>query len=326
MMFSRSRGSRRRTGTGERYNLFGYLFIAPAMVLYLVFNVWPLIRGLLMAFTDYRFIYPDTRWNFNGFSNFVQMFETPLFWESAMVSIRYTLLVLPAVIVISLLLAIVISKIRRGAGLYRWAVYLPVILPVSVTYLMFGELYSYQYGLINTTLRGIGFDDPPRWLGDVQYVLPSLAVSDIWRSIGLPTLLFLVGIYNIGSDVYEAAALDGANGWQQFRTITLPLLRPMMAVVIVLNMAVIPAVVDPMLILTNGGPQDASLSLALNAYQIAFQFGDLRLGYAAAMNLVLGMSSAIVGLMIFWALRDDDQASRATPRGWIRQLRRTHRI
>jgi ABC-type sugar transport system permease subunit len=298
----------------ERYNYFGYLFIAPAVGLYLVFNVWPIVRGFLMAFTDYRFIYPDTRWNFNGFSNFTELNDDPLFWHSVGVTIRYTLFVLPSIVVISLILAVVISKVDRLAAFYRWAVYLPVILPVAVTYLMFGQMYNYQFGLVNTTLRGIGIDEPPRWLSDVQYVLPALGISDIWRSVGLPTLLFLVGIYSIGSETYEAAALDGANGWQQLRTITLPLLKPIIALVIVLNLALIPMVIDPMLILTNGGPQDASLSLSLNAYQIAFQFGDLRLGYASAINLVLGLAAALVALVVFFVLRDD-QTERRPRRG-----------
>lgn len=310
----RSRSTARRSGAGGRPNYYGYLFIAPAMILYLVFSVWPIVRGFLMAFTDYRFIYPDTRWNFNGIQNFVEMYEDPIFWESARVSIRYTAFVLPAIVVISLVLALLISKVHRGAGIYRWTVYLPVILPVAVTYLMFGEMFSYQYGFINSVLASIGVDNPPHWLGDTRYVLPALGVSDIWRSFGFPTLLFLIGIYNIGSDIYEAAALDGANGWQQFWTITLPLLRPIMALIIVLNMAVIPMVIDPMLILTGGGPQDASLSLALNAYQMAFQFGDLRLGYAAAMNLVLGLTSAIVALSVFWILRDNDKATQRVSR------------
>lgn len=276
-----------------------------------------------MAFTDYRFIYPDTRWNFNGLSNFREMYRDPDFWHSAGVTLRYTLFVLPAILVIALFLAIVISKVQRGAGFYRWAVYLPVILPVAVTYLMFGEMYGYQFGFINSVLGQLGVDNPPHWLGDTRYVLPALGLSDVWRSVGFPTLLFLVGIYNIGSDIYEASALDGASGWQQVRTITLPLLKPMIGLVIVLNLAVIPAIVEPMLILTNGGPQDASRTLGLNAYQTAFQFGDLRLGFAAAINLVLGLISAMVALAVFLLTREDDGMGRNRRFARLRRPRAT---
>jgi len=198
-----------------------------------------------------------------------------------------------------------ISKVGRFAGFYRWMIYLPVILPVAVSYLMFGEMFSNRFGLINSVLRDLGVKRPPNWLSDPDYVLKSLASVDIWRGIGFPTLLFLVGIYNISTDLYEAAAVDGATGWQQFKSITLPLLKPVFALVLLLDLATMPMVVDPMLILTGGGPQDKSMSLGLYAYQTAFQQGDLRLGDAASMNLVLGMTCAIVALIVFWLLRSD---------------------
>jgi ABC-type sugar transport system permease subunit len=296
---------KRRRDVGERNNPWGYVFIAPALGLYLIFSVWPIIRGFLMAFTDFRFIYPDTRWEFNGISNFREMYHDDDFWNAVRVSARYTLYVLPSTIIIALLLAIMISKVNRLAGFYRWMIYLPVILPVAVSYLMFGEMFSYKFGLINSVLRDLGVRRPPNWLSDPEWVLRSLASVDIWRGIGFPTLLFLVGIYNISSDLYEAAAIDGANGWQQFRSITVPLLKPVFALILLLDLAVFPMVVDPMLILTGGGPQDRSMSVGLYAYQTAFQMGDLRLGYAAAMNLVLGMTCALIALIVFWMLRSD---------------------
>jgi multiple sugar transport system permease protein len=172
-----------------------------------------------------------------------------------------------------------------------------------VTYLMFGEMYNDKFGFINTTLKNLGVARPPNWLGDPRYALASIAVADIWRSIGFPTLLFLIGIYGINSEIFEVASLDGANGWQQFWHITLPLLKPTLALVLVLNLGVIGAT-EPMLLLTNGGPQDATRTLGLYAYQVALQFGDLRLGYASAISLVLGLGSALISLIIFRTLRE----------------------
>ncbi len=285
-------------------NVAGYFFIAPALALYLVFNIWPLIRGFLMAFTDYRFVYEATRWSFNGLANFGELFHDKDFWGALGVTIRYLLLVFPVVVGVSLFLAVLIGKVARGAGFYRWLVYLPVVLPIAVTFLMFGEVYNYRFGLLNSILRGVGLANPPNWLGSTQWTLPALAAADIWRSTGLPTLLFLIGIYSISQDIYDAAALDGASGWQQFRLITLPLLKPVFALVLLLNLTALPVVTEPMLILTNGGPQNASLTIGLYAYQVAFQRGDLRLGYAAAMNLVVGLASAALALGLFRALRE----------------------
>lgn len=301
---------RSRGDVGERSNPWAYLFIAPAIGLYLVFNVWPIIRGFLMAFTDFRFIHPDTRWEFNGLANFREMAHDKDFWHAVVISLKYTAYVLPTTIVIALLLAVAISRVTLFAGFYRWMIYLPVILPVAVTYLMFGEMFSYKFGFINAVLRDLGMKRPPNWLNDPDYVLRSLSLTDIWRGVGFPTLLFLVGIYSIGSDLYEAAAVDGANGWQQLRSITIPLLKPVFALVLLLDLATMPMVVDPMLILTGGGPQKESMSLGLYAYQTAFQMGDLRLGYAAAMNLALGVTCAVVALIVFRLLRSDMESSR----------------
>jgi multiple sugar transport system permease protein len=305
-MIANIRGVRRertREGAGGRSNLFGYVFIAPALILYLVFNVWTIFRGFAMAFTDYRFLLPKSRWDFNGLANFKEMISDPDVWQSLGVALRYTAMVLPTTLILAVLLAVVISKVRRGANFYRWMVYLPVILPVAVTFLMFGELYNFRFGFINSVLRNWGVKSPPDWLGDVSTVLPSIAAADVWRSLGFPTLLFLVGIYNINSELYEAAAIDGATGGQQFLRITLPLLKPVFALVLVLNIGVI-GVTEPMLILTGGDPQNASRTIGLYVYQVALQLGDLRLGYAAAMSLVLGLASALISLIVFRVLRE----------------------
>jgi ABC-type sugar transport system permease subunit len=306
-MSSRFRRSPRQDA--ERTNPWGYVFIAPALGLYLVFSVWPIFRGFIMAFTDFRFSYPNTRWDFNGLANFREMYHDHVFWTAVKVTLRYTAYVLPTTVVISLILAIMISKVRLGSGFYRWMIYLPVILPVAVTYLMFGQMFNNRFGLINATLKDFGGKRPPNWLNDPHWALRAISSADIWRGVGFPTLLFLIGIYAISSDLYEAAALDGAGGWQQFRTITLPLLKPVFALVMLLDLATIPTVVDPVLILTGGGPQNQTTTLGFYAYNNAFRLGDLRLGYASAINLVLGLASAAVALIVFQILRGDMESS-----------------
>jgi ABC-type sugar transport system permease subunit len=313
-MSFRTRRSRYRD---ERTNPWGYVFIAPALGLYLIFSVWPIFRGFAMAFTDFRFSYPETRWDFNGIDNFREMWHTDLFWNAVRVTLRYTLYVLPATILISLILAIMISKVAIGAGFYRWMIYLPVILPVAVTYLMFGHIFNNKFGLVNNFLRDAGYKRPPNWLSDPDWALRAIASADIWRGVGFPTLLFLVGIYAISGDLYEAAALDGASGWQQFWTITLPLLKPVFALILLLDLATMPTVVDPVLIMTGGGPVNSTTTLGFYAYDNAFRLGDLRLGYASAVNLVLGVATAVVALVVFQILRGDMESS-----GPERKLRR----
>ena len=285
-----------------RDDLPGYLFIAPALLLYIVFNIWPLIRGILMAFTDYRFVYPETRWAFNGVENFVQLFESSKVRDAALVSAKYALIVVPAVLIIALFTAILISRVRRGSGFYRWTVYLPTILPVAVSFLMFGQMYSLNFGLINSVLRGLGVEKPPYWLGEVATALPAVGTAHLWIIFGFPTLLFLIGIYNIGSELYEAASLDGASVWQQFIYITLPLLKPTTALILILTIPGVFGVTEPMLILTQGGPQGSTQSLGYYLYDIAFVRGDLRLGYASAISLSVSLvTAALVALIFRWS-------------------------
>ncbi len=297
----------RREATDTRQNnVLGYLFIAPALILYAVFNIWPLIRGILMAFTDYRFVYPDTRWRFNGIDNFVKLFNSTRVQEALVVTIQYSVLVVPTVILVSLLSAILISRVKRRAGFYRWVVYLPSILPVAVSFLMFREMYRPNFGFINTGLRNLGVADPPHWLGEVQTALPAVGLSHTWIIFGFPTLLFLIGIYNIGLEMYEAAELDGANRWQQFCFITLPQLKPTLALVLILIIPGVFSTTDPMLILTQGGPQGSTQTLGFYLYEVAFRRGDLRLGYASAISLVVSLiTAAFVAVIFYWSRERD---------------------
>ena len=294
-----SEGKRKRAGDD---NLLGYLFIAPALLLYLTFNIWPLVRGTLMAFTDYRFVYPETRWEWNGVENFVKLASSAKVREALWITVKYTGMVLPAVIVLALFTAVLISRVRRGAGFYRWVIYLPTILPVAVSFLMFRQMYALNFGIINVVLRRLGVENPPHWLGEVETALPAVGVAHTWIIVGLPTLLFLIGIYNIGVEMYEAASLDGANPWQQFWSITLPQLKPSLALVIILIMPRIFGTTAPMLILTEGGPQGSTQTLGYYLYDIAFMRGDLRLGYASAISLVVSIiTAAVVAAVFFWS-------------------------
>jgi ABC-type sugar transport system permease subunit len=291
----------RKEGWG---NPLGYVFIAPAISLYLLFNFWTLIRGFLMAFTNYRFLVPDSNWAWNGFRNYQLMSHDHFFWDSLLISVKYVALLLPAMIVISLVVAILIAQAPLGAGFFRWLAYLPVILPISVSMLLWQQLYNNQYGYIDSMLRGFGMTAPPDWLGDAHYALPAVVIASIWRSFGFPTLLFLVGLYGIGHDLYEAAAIDGASGLQQLWHITLPLLRPTFALVLVLQIGLLYGTQE-VLLLTNGGPANATKTIGFYIYQIAFTEGDLRLGYAAAMSFVVGGVMTIFTVLTLRFLRGE---------------------
>lgn len=288
---------------------WGYLFIFPAIAMFLVFGSWPLLRGFFMAFTDYRYALPDYE-PFVGMSNFAEMTRDTNFIEAAGRSVLFTAYYVPPIIIFPLILATLIARVRQpfAAATYRIAAYLPVVLPISVAVLLFAELFNSQFGYINYFLNKIiGVPWKPAWFGDPELIIPSLAAAAVWKNMGTNTLLLLVGLYNINFELYEAAGIDGATGWQQFWHITLPLLKPMLTVVILLAVDVLghSGTQEALVLFNGGGPEDAARTAGVYAYQTAFRLGDLRWGYAAAMNLTLGISAMLIAAALFRLLRTE---------------------
>jgi ABC-type sugar transport system permease subunit len=290
--------------------VMGYLFILPALALYITFSAYPLVRGVMIAFSDYRFLIPDHQ-PFNGLDNFVEMVNDPVFWESFKRSLYYTAIYTPLNIGVALLVALLISKVLHPleAALYRVVSYLPVVLPIAVALMLWRQLLNPQFGYINYVLHNwFGVANPPAWLAEPQWVIPTLAVSAVWKNVGQNILLFLIGLYNINRELYEAAAIDGASAWQQFLRITLPLLRPTFVVVLVLAAGIIGTAEESLIIYgrTNAGPQNAAMLVGRYSYDIAFYLGDMRWGYAAAINLAVGLLSMIMAAIIFRLLRSEN--------------------
>jgi multiple sugar transport system permease protein len=292
-------------------NLWGYFFIAPAVILYLVFQAWPILRGLFMAFSDYRWIVPTTHgWTgFNGLANWSEMVQDQTFWRSFWIALQFSLMVIPLTLVLSLLTAVLISQVRNGvvAAVYRVIAYLPVILPISIAMLVWAKLFDYRFGYLNVLLQNLGVQNPPNWLGSPDTALYAMVIPTVWSRFGSWTLLFLIGIYNINREIYEAARVDGANGWRQFLHITLPLLKPVFVLVLVLGAGVVSATEESMILFggTNGGPAEAALTTGVYLYRIAFIHGDMRMGYAATMSLFLGLVNMLVTVIIFQTLRTE---------------------
>jgi ABC-type sugar transport system permease subunit len=292
-------------------NLWGYFFIAPAVIMYLVFQAWPILRGLFMAFSDYRWLIPASKGlaGFNGLDNWVEMFGDKTFWTSFGIAVRFSLMVLPLTLIFSIFTAVMISQVRNAvaAGFYRVVAYMPVILPISVAMLVWAKLFDYRFGYLNVLLQGIGVADPPNWLGAPSSALYAMVIPTVWSRFGSWTLLFLIGIYNINREIYEAARVDGASGWRQFLHITLPLLKPVFVLVLVLGSGVVSATEESMILFqgTNGGPAESALTTGVYLYRTAFIHGDMRMGYAATMSLFLGLVNMAITILVFRTLRTE---------------------
>jgi ABC-type sugar transport system permease subunit len=292
-------------------NVWGYLLVAPALILYLVFQAWPILRGLFMAFSDYRWIIRETHGlaGFNGVANFVEMWRDETFWKSLVTALKYTAMYLPTTIFLALFVAVMISKVRNStlAAFHRVVSYLPVILPISVAMVVWRNIYHGEWGYLNYFLKNVvGIEKPPNWLGSPKWAMLAVVIPSVWKSFGHQTLLFLIGIYNINRELYEAASIDGAGGWGQFWYITLPSLKPIFTIILVLSAGVASATVEMMILFgTGGGPAESVLTTGLYLYRVAFRIGDMRMGYAAAMSLVLGIIGMILSGVVFKVLRTE---------------------
>jgi len=296
-------------GTGERANLWGYVFVAPCIGFYLVFGVWIAVRGLLMAFQDYRWLVPESQCLLctNGLDNYRELIHDAKFRHSFWVSLKFSLIYLPSTLGLALVVAIMISRVQNGllAAFYRVVTYLPVVLPISVAMLVWKQLFDPTVGYLNYFLRYIvGVRNPPFWFS-WRWAFWATMIPSIWRQFGYYTMLFLIGIYNIPGELYEAAAIDGASTWQQHRYVTIPQLRPIFTLVFVLTAGIVSVMQEPMILFQGGGPLDVMLTTGVYYYQTAFQLGDLRMGYAASMALILGLIHMVLSGLVFKFMRTE---------------------
>jgi ABC-type sugar transport system permease subunit len=290
----------------------GYLFIAPGILLFVIFQVWPLINGFIMAFTDFAFVHQLKKpTHFVGLANFVEFLTTDkFFWPAFGRSLKFTALYLPLMLGLGLFMATVIARIRndRVGGFYRMSMYLPVILPIAVAVLLWRTLLSNDFGYVNAILRSIGLEQYAlSWLNNKDTVIPVVALIRIWRDAGSAAMLFLVGMYGINEELYESAALDGANGFQQWRYVTMPLLKPTLVLVLVLNVAILSAAHEFMILyeVPNLGPEGEALTLGYYIWLVSFWWMPMRFGFGAAMSLFTGTISAVMTFIVFKLLKTE---------------------
>lgn len=299
-------GPRQRMRWGDPV---GYLFIAPAIILYLLFNGYPIVRTVLMSFQHFLWTDPNHVY-FNGLFNYRNMLTDPAFHDALIVSLKVLGITLPARLILAMICAVFISRVTmRLAVAYRVIVWLPFVLPVAVTMRTWTLLYDPTFGYPNYILSNLGLN-PPSWMNDPTAVLPAFCIALVWEGFGFATLIFLIGIYNISPELLEAAAVDGAGVWRQFWSIVLPLLRPMILLVLVVSlMPVLQSTSEALNFVSPGnatvlagGPGDASTTLGLYVYNTAFR-SPMNLGYASAMNMTLLVVGIVVSLIVFKIMR-----------------------
>jgi len=262
---------------------FGFLFSLPYVIFFLAFVAYPLIFSFVLIFHRWNIVTP-MEWI--GLKNFERLFHDPLFGKAITNTLTFLLIHIPLQIIIALLLALLLNSKVKMRGLFRAIYFLPVVVSGVAVTILWQQLYSYDYGVLNGLLKAIGLPSVP-WLVDASWAMPSVAIMATWKNVGIYIVLFLVGLQNIPAELYEAASLDGASRFRQFRHITIPMLNPTVIVVVVLStIGGFSLFIEPY-VLTGGGPMQSTLSGMLYIYNQAFYFGHM--GYAATLGFVFAL-------------------------------------
>jgi raffinose/stachyose/melibiose transport system permease protein len=268
------------------------VFVFPALLLFLVFVIYPFISSIHYSFTQWDGVSKPV---YIGLGNYTRLFTD----SGYLAAIKNTFLFSVANVILgnplSLLLALLLNRPMIGRGALRTIFYLPAVLSLMVVSIIWGAILNYS-GPVNEVLKFIGMGGITRdWLSDFNFVMPSLILILIWQGTGYGAIIYLAGLQSISPEVNESAEIDGAVHWTKFRYITLPLLMPSVTIVTFLGLSRNLKIFDLPYIMTNGGPGNASVTLAMKVYTQAFR--DSNFGYATASGLVLFLFVLIVSFL-----------------------------
>lgn len=280
---------------GSRYFAALVLGLPPFAVL-LVFRLWPILQAFGLSFFNYNLVAGTLRWV--GLDNYATALHDASFHQSLLVSLGYFLLRVPLQTILGLGLALLVVNPGRRSGLVRTVALFPVVTPMVVVTTLWAIMYHPTNGLFNSFLQMVGLP-AQQFLISAQQAMPALVVMTVWKYVGTTMIFYLAGLIEIPQTCYEAAMIDGANGWQLFRHITLPMLNKTTLFVLVSTTIYAFQVFTPIYVTTQGGPSNATRVIVLYIYEQAFAFN--RMGYASALSVILAL--IIVGIsLIQWYL------------------------
>jgi len=283
-------GSKRSLGWWETF--YGWLFAMPWILGFILFTGGPIVAALLMSFTDWDIVNVPT---WVGLDNFERMFlNDDLFYQALKVSTIYAVVSVPLQIVFGLLISMMLNVDIRGVSVYRTLYYMPSVLPLVAVAVMWRWIFSPDWGVLNWFLSWFGIRGPA-WLADATWALPALILMSLW-SVGGGMVIYLAGLQNIPTDLYDAADVDGANPWNKFWYVTLPMLSPVIFFQLVIGIIQsLQVFVEPYM-MTEGGPHNSTLFFLLYLYRNAFQY--FRMGYASALAWILFIYVALLTLLV----------------------------
>ncbi len=283
------------------------LFLLPGFILFLTFIVGPMIYSFRISFFDWNIIFPEKS-TWVGLANYLEAIRDPIFRKAVLNNVMYTLVTVPGQMVFGLLVAILLNQQIRGKAAFRVIYYLPVITSWVIVSLLFEYMFSGQAGLINFLLRDMLhiIDHNILWLADPVLAFVPIHLLGIWKGVGWTAVIFLAGLQTIPTQIYEAALVDGANRFQKFRYITLPMLRQTtIYLVVVLTAGALNAYISNLLLTNGGDPLDQTHFILTLMYEETF--GNLEFGYGSAISYLLTIIVFIISVIQIRLLRNREQ-------------------
>jgi len=281
----------------NRQLIWGYFFIMPGILYLLLFCLGPILFSLIVSFTEWDVIRPM---QFIGLKNYERMLRDPLIAQSLKVTAKYTLITVPALNVVTFFVAILLNAEIRGISFYRTVFYMPSIIPVIANSALWMFLYNPMYGMLNNIMRAIGMQ-PVAFLYNKSTVIPALAVMQIWMS-GNTMVIYLAGLKGIPNHLYEAIEIDGGSSFHKLLYVTIPMMSPIIFYNVVMSIITCMQTFAQAYIMTEGGPDNASLFYVLHLYRMAFK--NQQMGYASAMSWVLFVIICLLTAFLFRVSRD----------------------
>ncbi|MBO0795895.1 MAG: sugar ABC transporter permease, partial [Ktedonobacteraceae bacterium] len=264
-----------------RTNLVGLSFVAPFLIIYAIFLIWPVILGLAMSFYNWTLAGAAT---FLGLRNYQELFGDADFWISLRNTATFTIISTPVLVLLALVLALLANRAIPARWLFRLVFFAPVALPVTVAVIIWNWMYQPGFGLINNMLASLHLSQPD-WLNDPKVAMISVVILTVWWTLGNNFLLYLAGLQQIPRDLYEAASTDGAGSWAKFRWVTIPQLSRITTLILILQVIASLQVFGQIYLLTSGGPNFSTRPVIQYIYETGFS--SFRMGYASAGSYVL---------------------------------------
>jgi multiple sugar transport system permease protein len=270
----------------------GYLFVAPVVIGFFAFTFFPMIASFALSLTEYNLL-SSPRWI--GLDNYLAMAKDEFFWKSLRITITYAVVALPLGMVFALIVALLLNQRVPGITVWRALYVMPSVMSGAAVVVLWRWLFNPEFGLLNVMLDYVGIRGP-NWLGSVKWALPSLILVSLW-GFGGKMIVFLAGLQGVPGELYDAVEVDGGNAWDKFRTVTLPMLSPVILFNLVIDLIFAFQFFTEPYGLTEGGPENSTLFFLIYLYRNAFVY--LQMGYASAMAWVLFLLVLVLTIAVF---------------------------